>query len=237
MRYIDKKNIPDYFNEEVNLLKNQFKNKNIKVRDIFDSLECKSEIHDYMLFSEQNGLCGYCEAKIENVENSHIEHIEAINEDKNREKAEELVFDYNNLIVSCNGVCFSGKKRITCGHKKDTKGFKPNYEDFLSPTKIENIRDYFKYIQGSGFIGATSLDNKKAIHTLEVLNLNSPNNYLPEARKKALTEFKSAVEKAVKNKKQSKEKIIKFLLDRENLAFISFLRFVYIKILHDHRTN
>ncbi len=231
MRYIEKRDIPDYFQEEVVLLKAQFKDKSIKIRGIFDSLKCKAELHQYMLSSEQNGLCGYCESKIEIIEHSHIEHIEAINENKDRERAEELVFDYKNLIVSCDCLCHQEKKGVTCGHRKDTKGFKPDYKRFLSPTKIENLRDYFKYIKESGFIGATSLDRDKAIHTLEVLNLNPPDNYLPEARKKALKKFRTQVIDKANKTGRSIKFVAQALLAKENLAFISFLRFVYKDIV------
>jgi hypothetical protein len=138
-----------------------------------------------------------------------------------------LTFDYSNIIVSCNGVCFQNQQGFTCGHRKDTKGFKPNYKKFLNPTKTENIREYFKYIKTSGFIGASNFGKDRAIHTLEVLNLNSPDNFLPEERKKSLAEFREKVKLHSQKTGKDLKYVVKSLLAKENLAFISFLRYVY----------
>jgi len=227
MRYIQKDKIPQEFIDEVKELELLLDDENIKRRDVFDKLKCKSITHKYILEKEQNNLCGYCEAKIKDISKSHLEHIEALHRDKN------LVFDYLNLIVSCNGTCFNdNEKRLTCGHKKDTKGHRPDYNLFLSPTKIENIRDYFTYNQ-QGNIGASSLDKERSIETLRVLNLNDPNNKLSEERVKALVEFREKVSLSSKRTGKSIREIIKILLARENLAFISFLRFNYKRILLD----
>jgi len=219
MRYIQKQEIPQFFVDEVEVLEKGSKHQ--KPRELFDSLKCKSQLHKYMLEKEQNGLCAYCEAQIKEQSKSHIEHIEPIKKDKN------LVFDYQNLIVSCNGTCFNDEqKRWTCGHNKDTKGFKPNYVLFLSPTKVKNIREYFVYTD-NGFIGASSLDKERANETMRVLNLNDPRNRLPEERLKSLVEFKKSIQNYKEKTQKSLEEIIKLLLDKENLAFISFLRFKY----------
>jgi uncharacterized protein (TIGR02646 family) len=225
MKYIIKDEIPQYFSDEVNFLKNQLEEKNKKRREVFDSLKCKSELHRYILEKEQHGLCGYCEAQIQEINKSHIEHVEPISRDKS------LVFDYSNLIVSCNGICFNDEnKRLTCGHRKDTKGYKPNYNLFLSPTKIENIREYFIYTD-NGFIGASKLKEEFSIETLRVLNLNDPDNKLPEERIKSLEEFKKSIQKHAQKTGKSIRDITVKILDKENLAFISFLRFKYKNIL------
>jgi len=223
MRYIAKDTIPQFFVDEVEKLKQHSHNQTS--RELFDNLKCKTKLLEYMLTYEQNGLCGYCEAQIKEFSKSHIEHIEPIKTDKKR------VFDYKNLIVSCNGTCFNDEEqRLTCGHKKDTKGYKPNYTLFLSPTQIENIREYFTY-SDKGFIGSSSLDKEHSNETLRVLNLNDPNNNLPEERLKALEELKKSIQKYKQKSQSSLNKIIKKLLDKENLAFISFLRFKYKHLL------
>jgi len=223
MRYIFKKEIPQFFVDEVEELEKTLEHKT--ARELFDSLKCKSQLLEYMLEKEQNGLCGYCEAQIKEQSKSHLEHIEPIKIDK------KLVFDYQNLIVSCNGTCFNNdEKRLTCGHKKDTKGYKPNYTLFLNPTKVENIREYFKY-DTRGNIGSSNLDKERSNETMRVLNLNDPCNRLPEERLKALVEFKKSIQKYKLKTQKSLKEIIKLLLDKENLAFISFLRFKYKHIL------
>jgi uncharacterized protein (TIGR02646 family) len=181
----------------------------------------KKALKKYLLDNEQNGLCGYCEAKVL-LTNSHLEHIKPKYLDDN------LIFDYTNLLVSCDGVCFSeNNKRVTCGHKKgsDFDEFK-----FLNPTKVKNIREYFIYTD-KYMIESSDLDTQKANYTLELLELNRFNNYLPEARKKALEEFQKSVRENAEKSKRTLKEIAKLLLNRENLAFISFLRFKYKGIL------
>ena len=225
MRYIEKRETPQYFIEEVKLLELEL-TRNQKRREVFDKLNCKKDLHHYLLTKEQNGICGYCEAYINEFVPSHIEHIEALNRNIN------LVFDYSNLIVSCDGLCFTDEnKRLTCGHKKDTKGYKVNYSLFLSPTKVKNIRDYFKYTDNFN-IGATNLNPKKAKETIRVLNLGDHNNELQEARKKAFEEFKMSIKNYAEKRKKPltselRNKIIQFLLSKENLAFISFLKYKF----------
>jgi hypothetical protein len=110
---------------------------------------------------------------------------------------------------------------------KNWNEVKPDYKKFLNPTKTENIRKYFKYIETSGFIGASNFGKDRAIHTLKVLNLNSPDNFLPEERKKSLAEFREKVKLHSQKTGKDLKSIIKSLLAKENLAFISFLRYVY----------
>jgi uncharacterized protein (TIGR02646 family) len=209
MRYITKSQIPQFFTDDTLDL------------SVWDEYMKKRTLKKYLLKEEQNYLCGYCEAKV-TLDNSHLEHI------KPRHLDDSLIFDYNNLLVSCNGVCFSEKnQQVTCGHKK---GADFDEVKFLNPTKIKNIRDYFIYTD-KFMIKSSDLDKEKAQYTLQLLQLNTFNNYLPEARKIALEEFqKSAMAYVEKTKKDMKE-VVKILLNKENLAFISFLRFRHKAIL------
>jgi uncharacterized protein (TIGR02646 family) len=182
----------------------------------------KRKLKEHILENEQNYLCAYCEAKV-TLDDSHIEHIKPKSLDYDL-----LTFDYKNLIVSCNGTCFSEDKRsLTCGHKKGN-----DFDEilFLNPTKIKNIRDYFIYTNNF-YIAPSKLDKSKAKYTMDLLELNSFNNYLPEARKKALDEFRVSVRKYVKSTGKDIKTVAKRLLEKENLAFISFLRFFYRKVL------
>jgi uncharacterized protein (TIGR02646 family) len=216
MRYIKKGEAPKFFNDEVSTLKS------------WDevSSEFKRELTKHILENEQNSLCGYCEAKIRDVAKTHLEHVVAKHKD-----LEKFTFDYSNIIVSCDGICFQEQQGFTCGHRKDTKGFKPD-KRFLNPTKTDNIRKYFKYTP-AGLIGASTFGKDRATHTLKVLNLDSPNNYLPEERKKSLQRFQKSVKEKSEKSGKSKQFIIKHLLSKENFAFISFLRFMYKDILNE----
>ena len=87
MRYIKKVSEPDCFTNLTFSVSDKWK----KFRN-----PCKKETRKYIIENEQNFLCGYCEAKID-LDNTHIEHI------KPQSNNNDLRFDYNNFIVSCNG--------------------------------------------------------------------------------------------------------------------------------------
>jgi len=141
---------------------------------------------------------------------------------------DNLTFEYSNLAVSCDGKCHTdGNKPITCGHKKDDQFDELN---FLNPTTISNMREYFIYT-GNGHIGSSSQDELKSKYTLELLQLNTFGNNLPEARLKALNEFRNSVSINVKNTQKDIKEVATNLLHKENLAFVSFLRFKYKNLL------
>ena len=80
---------------------------------------CKDLIRQQRL-GEQQSLCAYCERKIENETNAHIEQI------KPKSFYLEKCFDYNNLIISCNGNQYSNVNQEyyednihSCGHKEN----------------------------------------------------------------------------------------------------------------------
>ena len=230
MRYIQKKDIPQFFIDDTEELRELIKVVPQKEKkDIWDKkYKRKRELKKYLLEIEQNWLCGYCEAKLEEVfyrekredkELIHIEHIKPKYLDY-----DNLSFDYYNLLVSCSGKCFTKNNRpLTCGHKK---GNKFNENLFLNPIKERDIRDYFIYTN-SGQIGMSSKDQKKSKYTMDLLELNTFDNELPEARLIALKEFRNSIEKYSNKIKITPKKAIKLLLSKENLAFISFLRYKY----------
>lgn len=223
MRYIQKQPTPDFFQRDTQALQEKIIASETKKdkKLVWDKdYKEKRKLKEYILENEQNYLCCYCEAKV-TLDNSHVEHIKPKDLDE-----DSLTFEYGNLSVSCNGECFSDK-RLTCGHKKENKF---DASKFLNPTKVVNIREYFIYTD-NGHIGASNLDEAKSKYTMDLLQLNTFNNYLPEARKIALDKFKDSVrENALKTGREMKE-IAKLLLEKENLAFISFLRFKYKALL------
>jgi len=225
MKYIRKSAIPQFFIEDTKSLKESIKRTLIskdksKVWDN-DYLQ-KRVLKAYLLENEQNYLCGYCEAKI-SLDNSHVEHIKPKSLDY-----DNLTFDYSNLLVSCNGICFSeSNKPITCGHRKANKF---DESKFLNPTQQIDIRDYFIYTNNF-YIGSSNLDEEKSKYTMDLLELNSFNNNLPQAREDAFNEFRESVQENAKRTKKDLKDIAKILLNKEDLAFISFLRFKYKGIL------
>ena len=230
MRYIHKKEIPQFFIDDTEELIKIIKltpQKNKK--DMWDKeYKTKRKLKEYILEKEQNWLCGYCEAKLEDTfirekredkELIHIEHIKPKHLDY-----DNLSFEYYNLLVSCSGKCFTDKnKPLTCGHKKGDK-FDENL--FLNPVKEKDIRDYFIYTE-NGNIGMSLKNKEKSKYTMELLELNTFNNELPEARRIALKKFKESVKIYSSQKKIAPKEVIKLLLSKENLAFISFLRYKY----------
>ena len=129
---------------------------------------------------------------------------------------------------SCNGICFSqSNKPITCGHKKANK-FDEN--KFLNPIQQINIREYFIYTNNF-YIGFSHLDEEKSKYSMDLLELNSFNNNLPQAREDASTKFRESLQESATKTGRSLQEMAKILLNREDLAFISFLRFKYKGIL------
>ncbi|MCD4757232.1 MAG: TIGR02646 family protein [Arcobacteraceae bacterium] len=214
MRYIKKFDTPQFFIDDTNALSlwNEYLAQN------------KRKLRKYILENEQNSLCCYCEGKI-SVENSHLEHIKPKSLDPLT-----LTFEYSNISVSCNGICDSGNEREYCGHKKEN-GFDEN--KFLNPTVIENIREYFKY-ENDGEIKSSGINNEKVLYTILLLQLNTFNNYLQEARKKALVEFREAVTKKAKATGKDLKEIAVLLLNQERLAYISFLRYRHKDLLKEN---
>lgn len=198
MRYIQKTEVPIFFIDNI---------KNITKWEEYPT--SKKPLKEHILKNEQNHLCVYCESKV-GLNNSHIEHIKP----KAQNMYPDLVFDYNNIVVSCNGNCHSeDNTHYSCGHIKDNE-----YDDskFLNPVMLKNIRDYFEYDIDEGKIKPSTENYNKAIYMIDTLHLN--NGGLPLARKKALRIF-------IKKIKRYRKVEIEQILNNENIAFISFLRF------------
>jgi len=179
----------------------------------------KKPLKEYILKKEQNYLCVYCESRME-LNNSHLEHIKP----KARDKFPHLVFDYNNIVVSCNGNCHTeDEEHHSCGHIKDNE-----YDDtkFLNPVELLDIRDYFEYDIDTGQIISSNKNISKSEYMITTLHLNDGG--LPLARKKSLENFIKKIKQIDENKR--KDRLIK-ILKMEKIAFVSFLRFKYKNIL------
>lgn len=227
MKFIVKIAEPDFFKEDTEELREKIKTAP-KKSEIWDNdYKNKRVLKEYILKNEQNYLCGYCESRV-TLDDSHIEHIKPKSIDY-----DNLTFEYSNLLVSCDGKCHvDGKQPLTCGHKKD------NYFDeskFLNPTTNLDIRDYFVYTD-NGYIGSSAKDDEKSKYTMELLQLNTFGNALPEARLKALDRFRNSIQNNAKNTGKTIKDIAITILNKENMAFISFLRFKYKNLLEGAAT-
>ena len=206
MRYIKKLNTPHFFtNDTINLT---------SWNDYYSAK--KRVLKEYISKEEQNYLCCYCEDKID-INNSHIEHIKPKFLD-----IDNLTFDYSNLAVSCNGTCRNSEDdntRYNCGHRKDKNDTQYIEELFLNPTQIRDIKEYFQY-DIDGFITPSDKNIEKAKYMIDTLHLNDGD--LPKARKDTLKDLEEL--------NIDFDELI-FLLEQEDLAFISFLRYKYKNIL------
>jgi len=212
MKFIKKASTPEFFIEDTDGLINwnQYLASN------------KRKLKEFILSKEQYFLCCYCEKKVTvDKESSHIEHIKPKSP---QNQYANLTFDYNNLLVSCEGNHFNeigDNSKTSCGHKKD------NFFDenkFLNPTLILDIASFFIFDEDDGTIASSQKEIDKSTYTIDLLNLNGNNNRLAEARKKAKQAF-------IKNYstlpvEQRKVKIQKFL-QKESNEFITFFRYVF----------
>jgi len=135
-----------------------------------------------------------------------------------------FTFDYNNLLVSCQGNHFNeigDNSKSTCGHIKDN-----NFDEvkFLNPTLVTDISDYFVFDSDTGIISASKKDKIKAEYTIQILNLNGKNDKLAHARKIA----KDALIRNFNKLPIEERKLrLKAFLQNESNEFISFFRYLY----------
>lgn len=172
---VTKKEEPQFFKD--------FKRKNKIVNWSDYTPEIKSRLKDYMFEEEQGYNCPYCELVI-TKENSQIEHI------KPKDKFPNSLSDYSNYLVGC-------QNKNTCGQYKGNKWS----ENFINPT-LENPTDYLTYDIMTGKIIPVAKDGikyKKAIETIEILNLNEKR--LCEMRKIFILECENTI-KYLKNKEE-----------------------------------
>ena len=143
--------------------KNEYRTKHQKDAAYNDITTNVKENLKIVLSAEQHFICCYCMKRIKN-HNSHIEHI------KPQAQFPNATLDYNNLLVSCDGIKDSKEH---CGQRK--KGWY-NAKDFLTPLD-PNCEKIFTY-NVTGVMDATAQNGKL---TIKKLNLNS--HLLIRARK------------------------------------------------------
>ncbi len=112
------------------------------------------------LHTEQGNICYYCEQRISQGKNSHIEHF------RPRGRFPGLIFDYKNLFASCNGNV-SNPKQNFCGRKK-----RGHYRDDLVSPLLSECESRFIYT-AYGQILPRDEHDAAAKETIEILGLNS----------------------------------------------------------------
>jgi len=134
-----------------------------------------------LLSKAQKQLCCYCECHIDQ-DNLHIEHF------YERHDYSSKIYDYNNMIISCNGDTFPVVRKessiqrrerlenMSCGHKK-TKSYHKNteidYALLLNP--MQEISHLFSYFDGHIAPSRTCNDQEtqKVAYSIKRLNLDS----------------------------------------------------------------
>ena len=118
----------------------------------------RPNLRKHILETEQDLQCAYCESAITSDNfKSHIDHF------KRRHYFPKLIFDYNNLLVSCNNSNHCASHKDSKIHSKD------DYKNLINPVD-EDPADYFKYYLN----GNLRIENKKAEFTEKIFNLNHP---------------------------------------------------------------
>jgi uncharacterized protein (TIGR02646 family) len=181
---------------------------------------CKQTTKQYILHDEQHGLCIYCERHL-SASYARLEHL------KPQSCYPDEHFSYKNLVVSCHGQedhnemipAHQGYSIDSCDHFKAAQ-FDENL--FLDPTLIPDITKYFCFDKINGGISASIVNKEKANHMIQLLNLD--NVSLCNERLNAKIALIRVVSQLPQNKKK---KAMALLLQKDNKAFISFLRYCF----------
>lgn len=215
MKFVKKSNTPQFFINDTIGLANWSEYYGSK----------KRKLKEYILENEQYYLCIYCEMKVV-IEQTHIEHLKP----KGIPLYKHLIYDYNNLGISCNGICHNIKgddNPSSCGHVKKSKF---DNDLFLNPTEIEDLSNYFEYEYDSfgnvQILSSPKNPIKSNYMINELLELNCPE--LTRARKIVISSLKRSLIKIEGTDK--KNKLIS-ILKKNDSAFISFLKYSFADVL------
>jgi len=224
MKYVKKLETPSFFIDDTKGFEkwdDYDKDENTKLK--------RRNLRAFILEDEQFSLCIYCESRVD-TDTSHIEHIKP----KDKDLFPELTFDYDNLAASCQGNVHVALTKVdenipesTCGHKKSNEY---NDELFLSPHTETSLNSYFKYCKDTGKLTPSDCDKfssryLKAIYMITTLKLND--GQLPRARLKAGVVLKRRLKREFKKDKTARNKELQCILQRDSIAFISFLRYSF----------
>lgn len=115
----------------------------------------KQELREELL-TEQGFICCYCNQSINNDHNTIIEHLQ------DKDSNNNLTFEYNNLLASCNGGQKDPKpKESHCDAAKEDK------EISVTPLEVDCETHFYFDISGEIFS-----NTEKGEETIARLNLN-----------------------------------------------------------------
>lgn len=208
MRYIKKRPSPPYIAEWKDLRTATGQNLS------YEDFSYKPQLNDD-LREDQHHICCYCQQKIMHFQGSNIggSHNEHLVPEGGSHGDFALQIDYSNLFACCNTTNGMGKKQKSKRHCGDAKGDKL-IKGYIQDTACSS---YFKYNNLGEILPNGSYrmfeeykanratltnDEREALETLEVLNLNS--TLLVNDRKKDFDRFLGVLtrlSKAIINKK------------------------------------
>ena len=156
MKHIEKLSIEPSSLSDWKAQSRMFQNKTAKWHKFSkgkDGREYKKEFtHD--LIVEQGNICCYCEQKL-NISDCHIEHLFP----QSKDLYSEYLFDYKNLLCSCQLEIESGEPRH-CGNSKSNNIIP------ITPL-MSDCESKFKYTE-DGQIQATDEDSRLTIEYLKL---------------------------------------------------------------------
>lgn len=130
----------------------------------WQSFDGKKELKENLI-AIQNGLCAYCEIRLDASIGNHLEHIESKSLNPHK------TFEYQNIVCSCIKDSLSDSEDtnpISCGHAKDDKPID------IKPIDIE-CEKYFSFDLFGRVVPNEILtieEKRKAQNTIDTLNLN-----------------------------------------------------------------
>ena len=190
-------------------------------RQSWQGFDGKQELKDNLLFI-QNGLCAYCEIRLDTNIGSHLEHIESKRQNPSK------TFEYKNIVCSCIKDSLEDSEDtnpISCGH------FKKNRQIDIKPTNNDCER-YFSFDLFGKVIpknNLTTTETIKAQNTIDVLNLNCKR--LKRQREAVLEEGFEIINELLDN-----SEALNYFLDLE-LNSVNNNYFSFINLRREHFTQ
>ena len=164
------------------------------------------DVREYMLREEQNFQCAYTEIRLD-PENSHVDHF------RKQGLFSESVFEWNNLLTSCNNEYYGAR----CKDRRIKK--KEDYQYLMNPVE-DDPEEYFNY----SITGDILADEETGTGQFTIDSFNLNDYALVEQRKRVANHVKSMC------KQFSLEECIVFIG-----SFESFIRAIYsdLKCIED----
>ena len=126
------------------------------------------------LYERQHHYCAYCEIVLKQKTDGFIEHL------ARRSDFPQKTFDWSNMFFCC-------KHNDSCGNYKDNHKVRFDVKDIIDPSQ-EHPQDFFVFDRFGHISPKTDLvadDEKRAIDTIRVFNLNNSKRLLSIRQKAA----------------------------------------------------